>query len=557
MAQTVAGILVSVLQQIGVKHIFGLIGDSLNPLGDAVRKSDIEWIGVRHEEGAARAAAGEARLPGRLAVCCGPTGPGSTHLVAGLYEASRDHAPVLALSGDMSRKLHGIDYFQTTEPDLLFRDVSLYTETISTPTQAPAVIHQAISAAYAGRGVAHLTLPQDVIEAKADGGVSSVATLKPRPEIIPSAEDIADIARRIDAASSVVIMCGNGCHGAVEELRALSDRLKAPLMHSVKGKDIMPYDDLRWMGGIGMIGTKPVYHAVMHCDLFLMLGTDYPYSEFLPAKSAVIQVDDRAHVLGRRAPTALGVIGSVRPTVKSLLDRVKPKSDRQFFDVVTAQRKAWDEMLDKQSDPARSRDIIHPQAVARAVSDLAARNAVFVLDTGLNTLWSGNWIRQSGEQRIIGSFNNGAVGTALGQANGIQALDRSRQVIALCGDGGFNMLMCEFLTSVHHKLPVKVVIYDNSALGLITLEAEAIGLPAWKQAIDFPNPDYVALARACGGVGFRAEKPGELRDAIDEALKADGPAIIDCVVPADELPNVPHISLETMGNFAKAKVKET
>jgi pyruvate dehydrogenase (quinone) len=560
MSQTVAGTLVEALEMIGVRHLFGLIGDSLNPLADAVRHSKIEWIGVRHEEGAALAAAGQAKLTGRLGVCCGTTGPGSTHLVAGLYEASRDHAPVLALSGEMPRKMQGTDYFQATDTNLLFRDVSLYTETISSPAQAPAVIHQAIAAAYAGRGVAHLTLPQDVISAKADGSVSSVATLKPRPEIVASEadeSDIAEIARRIDEAGSIVIMCGAGCHGAADELRALSDRLKAPLIHSVKGKDIMPYDDPRWMGGIGMIGTKPVYHAVMHCDLFLMLGTDYPYSVFLPPNGAVIQIDERALVLGRRTPTALGVIGSVRPAVKSLLGRVKPKSDREFFDRVTDQRKAWDEMLDKQSDPARSKDRIHPQAVARAVSDLAARDAVFVIDTGLNTLWSGNWIRQSGEQRIIGSFNNGAVGTALGQANGIQALDRSRQVIALCGDGGFNMLMCEFLTAAQHKLPVKAVVYNNSSLGLIVLEAESIGVPAWKKAIDFPNPDYVALARACGGVGFKAEKPGELREAIDQAFKAEGPAIIDCVVAADELPNVPHLELETMGNYAEAKIKET
>ncbi len=317
----------------------------------------------------------------------------------------------------------------------------------------------------------------------------------------------------------------------------------------------MPYDDPRWMGGIGMIGTKADYHAVMHCDLFLMLGADYPYSEFLPRESVVIQVDERARVIGRRTPTEQGVIGSVRPTLKSLLDRVKPKSDSRFFDGVAAGRKSWDEMQDRQADPARSKDRIHPQAVARMVSDLAKRDAVFVIDTGLNTLWSANWIRQSGEQRIIGSFNNGAVGTALGQANGIQALDRSRQVIALCGDGGFNMMLCEFLTAVHHKLPVKAVVYNNSSLGLIRLEAESMGLPAWK-AMDFPNPDYVALARACGGVGFKAEKPGELREAIDQALKAEGPAIIDCVVPADELPNVPHINLEVIGNVAKAKIKE-
>ena len=555
MSQTVAGALVEALEKIGVKHIFGLISDSLNPIGDVVRQSNIEWIGIRHEEGEALAAAGQAKLTGRLGVCCGSTGPGSTHLLAGLYEASRDHAPVLAISGDMPRQLEGIDYFQATNPNMLFRDVSLYTETISSPAQAPAVIHQAIATAYAGRGVAHLTVPVDVLLAKAEGSVASIATLRPSPEISASEEDIAEMARRIDEAGSIVIMCGVGCHGAAEELRALSDRLKAPLIHSVKGKDIMPYDDPHWMGGIGMIGTKADYHAVMHCDLFLMLGTDYPYSEFLPRECVVIQVDERARVIGRRAPTELGVIGSVRPTVKSLLDRVKPKSDSGFFDSVTAGRKAWDEMQDRQADPARSKDRIHPQAVARMVSDLAKRDAVFIIDTGLNTLWSGNWIRQSGEQRILGSFNNGAVGTALGQANGIQALDRSRQVIALCGDGGFNMIMCEFLTAVQHKLPVKVVIYNNSSLGLIRLEAESMGLPAWK-AMDFPNPDYVALARACGGVGFKAEKPGELRQAIDQALKAEGPTIIDCVVPADELPNVPHIDLDKIANVAKAKVKE-
>jgi pyruvate dehydrogenase (quinone) len=557
MSQTVAYTLVDVLEKIGVTHIFGLIADSLNPIGDAVRHSKIEWIGVRHEEGAALAAAGQAKLTGRLGVCCGSTGPGSTHLVAGLYEACRDHAPVLALSGQMPRQLQGLDYFQATDPDLLFRDVALYTETISSPSQAPAVIHQAIAAAYAGRGVAHLTLPVDVLTARTEGSVASVATLKPRPEIFASEADIAEMARRIDEAGTIVIMCGAGCHGAAEELRALSDRLKAPLIHSVKGKDIMPFDDPRWMGGIGMIGTKADYHAVMHCDLFLMLGTDYPYSEFLPRKGAVIQVDERARVIGRRAPTELGVIGSVRPTVKSLLDKAKPKSNSNFFEIVTAQRKKWDEMLDKQSDPARSKDRIHPQAVARAVSDLAARDAVFTIDTGLNTLWSGNWIRQSGEQRIIGSFNNGAVGTALGQANGIQALDRSRQVIALCGDGGFNMLMCEFLTAVHHKLPVKAVVYNNSSLGLITLEAEGMGMPAWKKAIDFPNPDFAALARACGAVGFKAEKPGELRKVIDQALKTEGPVIVDCVVAADELPNLPHIDLERVENFVKAKIKET
>jgi pyruvate dehydrogenase (quinone) len=556
MSQTIAEVLVSALEQVGVKHIFGLIGDSLNPLADAVRRSQIEWIGVRHEEGAALAAAGQAKLTGKLAVCAGTTGPGSTHLVAGLYEASRDHAPVLALSGDMPRKFQGIDYIQTTEPDLLFRDVSLYTQTINSPQQAPGVIHQAIAAAYAGRGVAHLTVPWDVIAAKAEGDLTSIATLKPRQEFAASAADVAEIARRIDEAANVVIMCGGGCHGAADVLCALSDRLKAPLIHSVKGKDIMPYDEPRWMGGIGMIGTKAVYNAVMHCDLFLMVGTDYPYSDFLPRTGTVIQIDERPQVLGRRAPTLLGVVGSARPTLELLLESVAPKDDSRFWNKVSQERRKWDEMLDKQADLARSVDHIHPQAVARAVSDLAKPDAVFILDTGLNTLWSANWIRQSGSQRIIGSFNNAAVGTALGQSNGVQALDRSRQVIALCGDGGFNMLMCEFLTAVHHKLPVKVVIFNNSAFGLITFEAESIGLPAFRKGIEFPNPDFAALARACGGHGFTARRPSELKAAIDAAFKVEGPAIVDAVVVSNELPNMPHLELGTVGKVALAKVRE-
>jgi thiamine pyrophosphate-dependent acetolactate synthase large subunit-like protein len=324
----------------------------------------------------------------------------------------------------------------------------------------------------------------------------------------------------------------------------------------MKGKDIMPYDDPRWMGGIGMIGTKSVYNAAMHCDLLLMVGTDYPYSNFLPRKGNVVQIDERPQVLGRRAPTVLGVVGSARPTLKLLLDRVAPKTDTRFWDKVAHERQQWDDMLDKQADPARSKDRIHPQSVARAVSDLAKSDAVFVLDTGLNTLWSGNWIRQSGSQRIIGSFNNAAVGTALGQANGVQALEHSRQVIALCGDGGFNMLMCEFLTAVHHKLPVKVVIFNNSAFGLITLEAESVGLPPFRKGIEFPNPDFAALARSCGGDGFTAREPGALKAAIGEAFAIDGPAMVDAVVVPDELPNLPHLELDMIGHFALAKIKE-
>jgi pyruvate dehydrogenase (quinone) len=556
MSKTVADDLVHVLEQIGVQQIFGLIADSLNPLADSVRRSKIEWVGVRHEEGAALAAAGQAKLTGKLGVCAGSTGPGSTHLVAGLYEAARDHAPVLALSGDMARAMKGSDFFQTTEPDLLFRDVSLYTQTVTTGAQAPRVFHEAIAAAYAGPGVAHLTLPMDVLSLKSEVPTSSLATLVPRGEILPNDTAVLEAARRIDEAESVVIMCGHGALGTAELLRALSDKLKAPLVHSVRGKEIMAFDDPRWMGGLGMIGTKPVYDAVHDCDLLVMVGTDYPYSNFLPTKGHVIQIDERAQALGRRTPTALGVIGSARPTLRLLLDKVQAKTNGKFFEKTSHARHKWDEMLDKQADPARSKDKIHPQAVARVASDLARSDAIFVLDTGLNTLWSANWIRQNGTQRITGSFNNAAVGTAVGQANGIQILDRSKQVIVLTGDGGFNMLMGEFMTAVQHKLPLKVIVYNNSALGLITLEAESIGLAPFREAIEFPNPDFAALARACGAQGFTAKQPGELRKAIADALACDGPAIIDCVVAADELPNLPHIDANMIGNYALAKIKE-
>jgi pyruvate dehydrogenase (quinone) len=456
----------------------------------------------------------------------------------------------------MPRKMKGTEFFQATEPDLLFRDVSLYTQTISSAEQAPLVVRQAIAAAYAGPGVAHLTLPQDVLSSKAVGTTPSLAILQPHAEFSPDESRIAEVVERIDAAQSVVILSGAGCRGAAKLLRALSDRLKAPLVHTVRGKEIMSYDDPRWMGGLGMIGTKAVYNAVQRCDLLLMIGTDYPYSNFLPTKGNVVQIDERPMVLGRRTPTMLGITGSARPALKMLVEKVKAKSDLAFFERVAGERRKWDGMLDEQCDPIRSKDKVYPQAVARTVSDLARPDATFVFDTGLNTLWSGNWIRQSGSQRIIGSFNNASVGTAMAQANGIQALDRTRQVIVLTGDAGFNMLMGEFMTAVHHKLPIKVVIFNNSALGLITLEAESVGILPFREAIEFPNPDFAALARACGGHGFSVKHPGVLRPELNEAFAIDGPAIIDCVVPADEMPNLPHIELDQIGNYAVAKIKE-
>src|SRR4051812_14776578 len=476
---TVAEMLVDTLASVGVRQVFGIVGDALNPFTDAIRRQDrIQWIGVHHEEGAALAAAGQAKLTGRLGVCCGTTGPGGNHLVAGLYEARKDHAPVLAISGDVPLAKRGSDYFQEDDPNLLFRDVAAYTQMVSAPEQAHIVFHQAIAHAYGERGVAHVNIPPDVFAAKAGAAVTSPATLRPRQEIAPSPPDIAAAGELIAKAESVALLCGAGCRGSQSELIALSDRLKAPLMHTYRAKELMPYDDPHWIGGVGLIGGRPGVDAVAEADLLLMLGTDYPYSEYLPTHGRVIQIDERAAALGRRAPVALGIVGSVRPSLRMLLDRLPERDDGRFLDKANRARSEWDAMLAEKADPARSRDTIHPQAVARLLSDRSAEEAVFVVDTGEVTLWAANWLRQRGSQRLTGSFNNAAVGTGMGIANGVQALDRGRQVILQIGDGGFVMLLGEFMTAVEHGLPVKVAVYDNGGWGPVPPEVEGGGPPA-------------------------------------------------------------------------------
>ena len=556
MSSTVAELLVETLAEIGVKQVFGIVGDALNPFTDAIRRQGrVEWIGVRHEEGAALAAAGQAKLTGRLGVCCGTTGPGGNHLVAGLYEARKDHAPVLAISGGVPSNLRGTDYLQEDNPDLLFRDVAVYTHTLGAAEQAPAVFHQAIAEAYGGRGVAHVSIPPDVFAAKLSRAVPSIATLRARPEVAPAPEDIAAAITLINEARTIAVFCGAGCRGAEQELVALSDRLKAPLTHTYRAQELLPYRDPHWIGGVGLIGGRAGVDAIQNADLLLMLGTDYPYVDFLPKHGKVIQVDERAFALGRRTPVTLGVVGSVKPALKMLLDGLATRDDDAFFATATKARHAWDEMLDEKSDPARSKDKIHPQAVARAISDHADDDAILVTDTGEVTLWAANWMRQTGRQRITGSFNNAAVGTGLGIANGAQALDRERQVILQSGDGGFTMLIGEFMTAVEHRLPIKVVVYDNAGWGLVHLEMEGAGNPAASGAM-FPNMDFAAFARACGAQGFTARDPADLIATVRAFLAVPGPAVLHAFVDPDEIPAMPHIEIGQAWKFGIAKLKE-
>jgi pyruvate dehydrogenase (quinone) len=556
MARTVADALIATLADLGVRQIFGVVGDALNPLTDAIRRQDvIEWVGVRHEEGAALAAAGQAKLTGMLGVCCGTTGPGGNHLIAGLYEAKKDHAPVLAISGGVPAEHRGTDYLQEDTPDLLFRDVAAYTQTIAVPEQAGPVFRQAIAEAYGKRGVAHLNLPPEVLGAKMPDDVASMPTLRPRPAVAPDPQDIIAVAKAIDEAGTVAIFAGEGCRGVIDRVLTLAAHLKAPVTHTFRAKDMVAFDHPNWIGGVGLIGGAPGVDALNDADLVLMLGSDYPYTEFLPQDGRVIQIDERAFVLGRRAAVKLGVVGSVGPAVDALLTRTNPKADATFFDKVTSARHDWDAMLDKRADPARSADRIHPPALGRMIGNMAAHDAVIVIDTGEVTLWSANWLRQTGHQRIVASFNNAAVGTALGQANGIAALDKGRQVIAACGDGGFTMLLGEFMTAVEHKLPVKVVVYNNSGWGLVHLEMEQAGLPA-ARGTKFPNMDFAAFARACGVDGFTARTPDALAPAIRQWLASPGPAVLDVFVDPDELPTMPHIEPAKALRFGVGKLKE-
>lgn len=553
---TVADLLVETLADIGVAQVFGIVGDALNPFTDAIRRSPrLEWIGVRHEEGAALAAAGQAKLTGRLGVCCGTTGPGGTHLVAGLYEARKDHAPVLAITGDVEQAKAGTDGLQENSPDLLFRDVATYTATIASAESAPGIIRAAIAAAYGERGVAHISVPPEVFKARVAGKVPSLATLRPRPEVAPDPADIADLRTRLDAAKSVTILCGFGARGAAAEVDALARRLNAPLVHTYRALDLLPFDHPHWIGGLGLIGGRPGTDAVANADLLLMLGTDYPYTEFLPDHGRVVQVDERAQVLGRRAPVALGVVGSVRPAAAMLLADLPQRADTGFLDKAQRARADWLAMLVAKADPARSSDKLHPQAVARAVSDASAADAVHVTDTGEVTLWAGNWLRPRGTQRVTGSCNNAAVGTGLGMANGIAALDKARQVVLHVGDGGMTMLLGEFMTSVEHGLAVKAVVYDNGGWGLVHFEMEGAGYPAAK-GTGFPNPDFAAFARACGATGFTVRDPATLVATVAEFLSHHGPAILHAITDPSEIPAMPHIDAGQAVRFGIAKVRE-
>ncbi|MFE5617319.1 pyruvate dehydrogenase [Streptomyces sp. NPDC056524] len=553
--QNVAEQFVDILVRAGVRRLYGVVGDSLNPVVDAIRRTpDIDWIQVRHEETAAFAAGAEAQITGRLAACAGSCGPGNLHLINGLYDAHRSMAPVLALASHIPSSEIGLGYFQETHPDRLFSECSHYSELISNPRQMPRLLQTAIQHAIGQGGVSVVSLPGDIASEPAPDKTWETALVTSRPTVRPSDAEITALARMIDEAERVTLFCGSGTAGAHAEVMQFAERVKAPVGHALRGKEWIQYDNPFDVGMSGLLGYGAAYEATHECDLLILLGTDFPYNAFLPDDVRIVQVDVRPERLGRRSKLDLAVWGDVRETLSCLAPRVRAKSDRRFLD----------KMLKKHADAlegvvrAYTRKVekhvpIHPEYVASVLDELADDDAVFTVDTGMCNVWAARYISPNGRRRIIGSFSHGSMANALPQAIGAQFTDRGRQVISMSGDGGFSMLMGDFLTLVQYDLPVKIVLFDNSSLSMVELEMLVAGLPSYGTTNH--NPDFAAVARAAGAYGVRVEKPKHLAGALKDAFRHKGPALVDIVTDPNALSIPPKISREMVSGFALSASK--
>jgi pyruvate dehydrogenase (quinone) len=546
--KTVAEIFIETLIAAGVTRIYGVVGDSLNGILEEVRRSKkIEWVGVRHEETAAFAAGAQGHLTGELAVCAGSCGPGNMHLINGLYDCHRSRVPVLALAAQIPSQEIGSNYFQETHPDQLFRDCSDYCELISQTTQVPRVLEIAIQTALTKKGVAVVAIPGDIALKPAAYRKPS-ATIKPcHPVVSPSDEEIKTLAALLDKGKAVTILGGAGCAGAHAELMQLAGKLKSPIVSALRGREHIQYDNPYDVGLTGLIGFSSGYHAIMAADTLLMLGTDFPYTQFYPEKATVIQVDVRGENLGRRTRLDLGIIGDVKATLRGLLPLVTEKEDdahlKRFVSHYQDVRKGLDELA--VGHPGRKP--MHPQYVAKVVDELAADDAIFSCDVGTPTVWAARYLTMNGKRRLLGSFNHGSMANAMPQAIGAQLTFPGRQVVTFSGDGGLSMMLGDLLSLHQHKLPVKIVVFSNSALAFVELEMLAAGILG--EGTELVNPDFVGLARSAGMFAAKVEDPADLKPAVTEAFRHDGPALIEAVVNRSELSMPPTIKVNQAVGF--------
>jgi pyruvate dehydrogenase (quinone) len=547
MQKTVAEIFVETLIAAGVQRIYGVVGDSLNGILEEIRRSKkIEWIGMRHEETGAFAAGAQAHLTGELAVCAGSCGPGNMHLINGLYDCHRSRVPVLALAAQIPSQEIGSNYFQETHPDQLFRDCSHYCELISQTTQVPRVLEIAIQTALANEGVAVVAIPGDIALKQANYRKPSASIRACHPEVSPSENEVKQLAVLLKEGKAVTILGGAGCAGAHAELMELAGKLKSPIVSTLRGREHIQYDNPYDVGLTGLIGFSSGYHAIMEADTLLMLGTDFPYTQFYPEKATIIQVDRRGENLGRRTRLDLGIIGDVKATLGALVPLLDEKKDDHLKRLVhhyQDTRKGLDELA--VGHPGRKP--MHPQYVAKTVDEIAAEDAIFCCDVGTPTVWAARYLTMNGKRRLLGSFNHGSMANAMPQAIGAQLTFPGRQVVTFSGDGGLSMLMGDLLSLHQHKLPVKIIVFSNSALAFVELEMLAAGILG--EGTELVNPDFVALARSAGMFGVRVEDPADLRKAVTEAFQHDGPALIEAVVNRTELSMPPTIKLDQAVGF--------
>ena len=549
--ENVADLIAETLVQAGVKRIFGVVGDSLNGLTEALRKRKaIDWIHVRHEEVAAFAAAGEAQITGQLAVCAGSCGPGNLHLINGLFDAHRSRTPVLAIAAQIPSGEIGGGYFQETHPQELFRECSHYCELVSDTAQLPYVLENAIRAAVGRRGVAVLVIPGDVaLRPSPRRGISPNPGLLPAaPVVRPAEPELTTLANLLNAARRITLFCGRGCSGAHAGLMQLAETLKSPMVHALGGKEHVEYDNPYDVGMTGFIGFSSGYAAMHACDALVLLGTDFPYKQFLPTDCKIAQIDIRPENLGRRCKLDLGLVGDVGATIEALLPKLAVKTDRSHLDTSLAHYRKARAGLDELARGTPGRKPIHPQYLARILSEIAADDAVFTADVGTPTIWAARYLAMNGRRRLVGSWVHGSMANAMAQAIGVQAAQPGRQVVSMSGDGGFTMLMGDLITLTQMKLPVKVVIFNNGVLGFVALEMKASGFI--ETGTDLQNPDFAAMARAMGIHAVRVDDPGDLANALREVLNHDGPAVLDVVTAKQELSMPPTIAAEQVKGFS-------
>ncbi|MGF9565980.1 ubiquinone-dependent pyruvate dehydrogenase [Neorhizobium sp. BT27B] len=547
MKSKVADVLTEVLHSAGVERIYGVVGDSLNGLTESLRKrGDIEWVHTRHEETAAFAAGAEAHLTGKLAVCAGSCGPGNLHLINGLFDCHRSGVPVLAIAAQIPSSEIGRGYFQETHPDQLFRECSHFCELVTQPEQLPGVLEAAIRTAIGKGGVAVIVIPGDVALSHYSAKISTSGSLRLRkPNVVPPDEEIAQLAELLNTSSKVTLLCGRGCAGAHDALVEFAGRLKAPIVHALGGKEHVEWDNPYDVGMTGLIGFSSGYKAMLECDTLVMLGTDFPYRQFYPTDAKVIQIDIRPENLGRRTPLDLAIVGDVKSTLRAVLRHLEDKTETKHLDRCLA---AYEKARQGLDDLAHGKEggPIHPQHVARLLSEQADDDAVFTFDVGTPTVWAARYLTMNGRRRMIGSLVHGSMANALPQAIGAQAAFPERQVISLSGDGGFTMLMGDFLTLAQQGLPIKVIVFNNSSLGFVAMEMKAAGY--LETGTDLKNPDFAAVARAAGIHGIRVEDPIELERSIEAILRHPGPALLDVVTNPQELSIPPKIeAAQVMG----------